>query len=229
MITHLTDPAAFSGDALVVEGDAYRHLFRSRRLAVGAELRVVDGRGNARAGVVESVSKRQAVMSLGDSLPSREATLHLELLVGALRPERADLLVEKATELGADAIRFLRTERTPRRYGEGRLDRMARVASSAVEQCHRSQLPEVSQHGWDEVPELVASLDLTFVLAPGGNAKLEVDDAGRVGVLVGPEGGFSDDEVAELREHGASAVDLGERILRVETAALAAASRLLLS
>lgn len=228
MITHLTDPAAFVDESLVVEGDAYRHLFRSRRLALSAELRVVDGRGHARAGVVESVSKKQAVVSLGEALPSREPALHLELLVGALRPERADFLVEKATELGVAAIRFLRTERTPRRYGEGRLDRLARVASSAVEQCHRSRLPEISLHDWMEVPGLLGSFDSTFVLAPGDDTNFEVATAGRVSVLVGPEGGFSDDEVAELRELGAASVDLGERILRVETAALASASILLL-
>lgn len=228
MITHLTDPDAFSGEALVIDGDAYRHLFRSRRLAMGAELRMVDGLGHARAGVIDSVSSKSAVVSLGAALPSREPKVHLELLVGALRPERADFLVEKATKLGVAAIRFLRTERSPRRYGEGRLDRLLRVAASAVEQCHRSRLPEVTLHDSDEVGELLARFRRIFVLAPGGEEMLEAPNDGRVAVLVGPEGGFSDDEAARLRDLAALSVDLGERILRVETAALAAASKLLL-
>ena len=228
MITHLTDPDAFAGEALVIEGDAYRHLFRSRRLAQGAKLRVVDGHGHARQGVIESVSKKQAEVVLGDPLPSREAALHLELLVGALRPERADFLVEKATELGVAAIRFLCTERTPRRYGEGRLDRLLRVAASAVEQCHRSRLPEVTLHDWHAVEGLLAPMSRILALAPGGEGRLGDSGDGRVAVLVGPEGGFTDDEMAELGELGAVSVDLGDRILRVETAAVAAVSKLLL-
>ncbi|MDA8018055.1 MAG: 16S rRNA (uracil(1498)-N(3))-methyltransferase [Thermoanaerobaculia bacterium] len=232
MITHLTDPEAFGSETLVIEGDAYRHLFRSRRVRNGAELRVVDGLGNARRGVVSSVSKTTAKVSLGRPIPSGEPTVQLELVVGALRPERADFLVEKATELGAVAIRFLRTERTPRRYGASRVGRWSRVAASAVEQCHRSRLPDVTVHAEGEVVEILEGITRSrgrsFVLAPGGDGVLTSGAADPIAVLVGPEGGFSADEMARLRDLGAVSVDLGERVLRVETAALAAASKLLL-
>lgn len=242
MITYLADPKSLASEALTIEGDAYRHLFRSRRLAQGAELRVVDGSGRARRGIVETISRTSAEVSLGDPLPSNEPDLYLELLVGALRPERADFLVEKATELGVSAIRFLRTERTPRKYGEGRLERLARVAGSAVEQCHRSRRPEVTLHDWADVDGMLASLAVgpgragtVYLLAPGGETlqpqnprRLERHTEQRVAVLVGPEGGFTEVEVEHLRELGAVAVDLGGRILRVETAALAAAAKLLL-
>ncbi len=228
MITHLTSPEALAGREVVVEGDAYRHLFRARRLAVGATLRVVDGHGRARWAEVTRVERRRAVLTLGEGAPANEPAYRLELLVAALRPERASWLVEKATEIGVAAVRFLASDRAPRHYGEGNLERWRRVASSAVEQCHRSLRPEVSGvHRWDEVPELVAGLDEAWFLDPGGEAG-QPPEATCGAVLIGPEGGWSPAEEEDLERLGVLPVTLGSRVLRVETAALVAASRLLL-
>ena len=111
--TLLTSPELVIGDRLEVEGDAYRHLFRARRLAVGDALRVVDGRGRARHGRIVEVGRTRAAVELGDELPSLEPATRARLLVGAARPERASWLVEKATELGAESIVFIASERTP--------------------------------------------------------------------------------------------------------------------
>lgn len=238
MITHVADAEDFAraverADAgeeavLEIEGDAYRHLFRSRRLPVGARLRVVDGRGRARAARVASVERRRAEAVLGESVEANESELRVTLLAGALRPERADTLVEKATEIGVHAVRFLRMERTPRRYGEGRLDRMHRVARAAVEQCGRAWIPPVSHHEWDELEDLLADGPL-FVLRPGGEGRLRArEEKDAASVVIGPEGGFAEAELLRLGELGAVGVDLGPRILRVETAAMVAAAGLLL-
>jgi len=173
------------------------------------------------------VSRGRAEVTLGGAVANREPSLRLELLVGALRPERADFLVEKATELGVVAVRFLRTERTPRNYGDGRLDRLRRVAVSAVEQCHRSLVPEVSLHDWVEVDRLRGSGESAFVLDPESDQGLSASGKPSAVVLIGPEGGLTDDELAHVRGLGAEGVRLGERILRVETAAIASAALLL--
>lgn len=230
MITHLTSPEALDGDEIVVDGEAYRHLFRARRLALGIRLRVVDGGGRARWAEVTEVDRRRAQLELGETAPSHEPSYKLTLIVAALRPERASWLVEKVTEVGVVAVRFLATERTPRKYGKGSVERWRRVATSAVEQCHRSRRPEISGvHTWEELPELLAGVEERWFLdVGGGGAESRLAGAGSGAVLIGPEGGWDDAERGALAELGASSVSLGQRVLRVETAAVVASSRVLL-
>jgi len=229
MITLLVDAETFQDDeAVVVEGDAYRHLFRARRLAVGDRLRTVDGDGRARWGEIAEVGWRRAVVTLGAPAPANEPAYRLTLVVAALRPERASWLVEKATEIGVAAVRFLGSERAPRHYGEGQVERWRRVASAAVEQCHRSRRPEISGvHGWDELPQLLAGAEERWFLDLEGG-RPGMPEAGSGGVLVGPEGGWSAAERDELVRLDVVPIGLGPRVLRVETAAVVAAARLLL-
>ena len=214
---------------VIVEGEAYRHLFRARRLPVGAAVRVVDGRGQARWGEVARVDRSSARISLGDPAPTHEPDFRLDLLVPTCRPERASWLVEKATEFGVSAIRFLNTARAPRTFGDGTVERMRRVAVSAVEQCHRALVPEISgPHAWEEIGRLAAGAEGRWFLDPEG-ALGDWGPRGRSGaVLSGPEGGLSPEEREEALAAGWRPVGLGPRILRIESAALAGAAMLLL-
>ena len=238
LITHLADldllddATLATATELAIEGDAYRHLFRARRLARGARLRVVDGAGAARWGEVLEIDRRRAQVSLGEEAPANEPSYSLDLIVGAPRPERAAWLVEKATELGVVAIRFVASERTPRTYGDGTLERWRRVASSAVEQCHRARCPEVSGvHRWEEVPGLLNAMGESWMLdleTEWHAADQLVTRAASGAVLAGPEGGWSPTEGVELRALGAMPIGLGPRVFRVETAAFAMAALVLL-
>lgn len=232
MTTLILDPESFAGAEAAVEGEAYRHLFRARRLAVGDRLRVVDGAGAARWAEVSAVDRRSGRLRLGEPAPSGETAYRLELLVATPRKERASWLVEKATELGVAAVRFVASERTPRSLGRGSRERLLRVAAAAVEQCGRSRVPEVTGvHAWEEVPGLLEGLPERWVLDPAAAAGggLGAGEGGGAGaVLIGPEGGWSDAEAAELRSLGCRPVHLGERVLRVETAAVAAAAMILI-
>ena len=110
---------------VAVEGDAYRHLFRARRLAVGDRLRAVDGAGAARWAEVAAVDRRTGTLRLLEPAPTHEPAYRLELLVGTPKKDRAATLVEKATEVGVAAVRFVATERSPRDFGSGTLARLA--------------------------------------------------------------------------------------------------------
>lgn len=238
MTTLLVTPDELAAGEVVVEGDAYRHLFRARRLAVGDPLRVVDGRGQARFAVVAAVDRRRGAVTLGDEVPGNDPPHRVELLVGSPKKERASWLVEKASELGVTAVRFLETERSPRDYGPGTFERFDRMARSALEQCGGARLPEITGiHAWSEVPDLLAGTTDRFVLHvdPGDTASpLAWSDPSaasrgdsRAALLVGPEGDWTDEEAAELLDLGCRAVHLGVRVLRVETAAVVAAAGLL--
>jgi 16S rRNA (uracil1498-N3)-methyltransferase len=222
---------------LIVEGDAYRHLFRARRVGAGERLRVVDGEGQARWGEVIRVGRSAAMVELAEPAPPNEPRLHLELLVATLRPERASWLVEKATEIGASAVRFLNTERGPRSFGAGTAERLRRVAAAAVEQCHRARCPEVTgPHPFGEVAVLAAGATRRWLLDPAGPVQgfeslspvPTPSEAPSESLLVGPEGGWSPAEIESLESGGWRRVSLGPRVLRIETAVLAGAALLLL-
>jgi len=229
--THIVSPIEFDGREIELTGSAFHHLFRVKRLRVGEEMRVVDGEGRARRGVVARVDRARGVVALGSAEPSLEAKIHLELWVAPPKPDRAAWLVEKATELGARAVRFVATARAARderAFGAAQLLRLHRVATAAVEQCGRSVVPEVSGlHGLDEVFQRVARQGALLLVLDGEGgspppalARLEIGEA--LAVLVGPEGGWSDEERQGFQESGIELWALGERVLRVETAALAA-------
>lgn len=225
MITVLLSPEELEADETWVEGDRYRHLFRARRLAVGARLRAVDGEGRARWAEVAEVDRRQGLLTLGEEAPSLEPARRVELVVAALRKERASWLVEKATEVGVRAVRFVNTERTPREFGDGSFDRFRRVAEAALEQCQRSRLPEITgMHPWEGLEELLSGTPRRLFLDGAGEPAVGLAGERPLVLLVGPEGGFTGSERDELLERGCRPISLGSRTLRVETAAVAGAA-----
>lgn len=230
-VTAVVDPAwldSQEGEAKELRGELFHHLCRVRRLEAGDALRLVDGHGRARAAEVVAIQRDHARLTLGEALAAQDPVRHVHLVVGALRPERASTLVEKATELGVARLSFLATKRTPRNYGEGRLDRLQRVAVAALEQCQGARLPTIDGvHPWEAWPTLVDA-DECLVLAPSAEAGRLMANAASICVFIGPEGGFSPPELGELEAAGCRAVGLGARVLRVETAAIAAAALLLL-
>ncbi|HEX4956053.1 MAG TPA: RsmE family RNA methyltransferase [Thermoanaerobaculia bacterium] len=228
MTALLVSPGELGAAEVAVEGEPYRHLFRAARLAVGDPLRVVDGAGRAREGRVIDVDRKRGRVALGEELPSLEPTLALELLVASPRPQRASWLVEKATELGVVAVRFLTTERSVRELGAGQRGHLEKVARSAVEQCGRARCPEISgPHAWAELPRLLGGFESRLHLDFGHPPPIP-GPGPRLALLVGPEGGWTEAERRALLELGNRPAGLGERALRVETAALAAASICLL-
>lgn len=227
MITLLIDPDAFDGAEWIVEGEPYRHLFRARRMEVGAQVRVVDGRGRARHSVVVRIDRSTATLAMGEEAPANEPTLLLDLFAPTLRPERAAWMVEKATELGVSALLPVMTRHTD--VSRINFDRMRSIAIEAAEQCERLSVPVIQPAqnfdaflaGWPAARRLYY-LDETgggLPIAPA--LRNEAPDA--CGFLVGPEGGFAQVEHEALEQHAfAVGVGLGPRILRAETAAFAA-------
>lgn len=229
MTTVLLAPEVFRADVAPVEGEPYRHLFRAQRLAVGDVLRAVDGAGLARRAVVEVVDRTRGLLRLGEPLPSLEAARRVELLVAPARLERASWLVEKATEIGVAAVRFVTSERAGREFSPRDLERLRRVARAAVEQCGRARVPEISGlHAFDEAPRFATELPIRLLLSPGGEPGLDLGQADAV-AWIGPEGGFTAREEALAASWGFVPWNLGERILRIETAAVVASGQLLLT
>lgn len=234
MTTIVVTPIDFDGTEVELHGDAYHHLFRVKRLESGESVRIVDGAGRARRGVIARVDRARAVIAFGAAAPALEPGLRIELLVAPPKPDRAAWLVEKATEVGAVAIRFVATERAARGdrgFGVAQLARLRRIAIAAVEQCGRAVVPEVS--GTHPLAEIVADRrqrSIPVIALDAGGAKSPPRPASRksavepdLALLIGPEGGWSEAERERFERDGVERWSLGERVLRVETAAVVAA------
>ncbi len=230
--TRLYIPAPVSADSrLDLTAQQAHYLGRVLRMKQSDALTVFDGEGSEYAAVVESLGKSVARLRIGERRAGhRGSPLDLRLIQGVSRGERMDFVVQKATELGVTLIQPIMTARTVVRLNDERRERRhahwQRVAISACEQCGRNRLPAV-----------LAPLTLGDYLATDSDATLRAtlnplattrladaprSDHGTIDLLVGPEGGLSDAEREHARAAGFDSYSLGPRVLRSETAALAA-------
>jgi 16S rRNA (uracil1498-N3)-methyltransferase len=222
------------GESVALAEEDLNHAGRVLRLKPGEEVLVADGLGLAFRGRVASVKVQQILVDLEVEEPSSESPLNLVLCPSLLKGEKMDLVIRQAIELGVNRIAPLITARSIPRPGKGqddkRLKRWRTIARSSAAQCHRAFLPPVDPVR--TISALIAEADQDIIIVPWeeeestplANLKLkEPCPAGKaLFLLIGPEGGFAAQEIEELKQHGAIAVNLGPRILRSDTAAAAA-------
>lgn len=226
---HVPGPLT-SGGRHTIEGDAANHIARVLRLERGDPLTVFDGRGGEYAARIEELRKGAVIVAVADrSTAVRESPLSLTLAQGVSRGERMDWVVQKATELGATSIVPVLTERTVVRLdakqAERKLLHWQGIAAAACEQSGRDRLPAVAAPlSLAEFLRAVDSRATRVLLSPA--ARLRVADLprpdGEVVVLIGPEGGLAEAEQQAAVAAGFAPVRLGPRVLRTETAAVAA-------
>ena len=224
-----------AGTAVEVTGDEAHHAVAVRRLRVGERVVLTDGQGRSATGPVGSTGKRVFVVDVDDV--RREPPPEPELVVVQALPkgDRGELAVEVLTEVGAATIVPWAAARSVAVWkGERAARSLARwrgTAREAAKQARRAWHPEVAPLARTaDVVGLVREADLALVLHEGAAAPLAEVDApasGTVVLVVGPEGGLTDDEVATFVDAGARSVRLGPEVLRTSTAGLAAAAALL--
>jgi len=193
------------------------------RLKPGDPVRLFDDASGEWLATVAEAGKRHVTVTLDERLRAREAVPDLWLLFAPIKKGPIDWLVEKATELGIARLQPVITQRTI--VDRVNLERLRANTIEAAEQCDRTALPEIAEpvkraallRDWDP--------DRTILFADeqGGEPLATVAGPGPAAILIGPEGGFTDDERAAIRAHAsARAITLGPRTLRAETAAAAA-------
>lgn len=227
-------PEAAPGARLELPDHSAHHAREVLRLRSGAEVRVFDGRGAEFQATLESVSRGGVFLRLAGLVsPRAESPLRLVLALSPLKGDRMELVIQKATELGVAEIRPVvcaRTDAAARPALKGsRQDRWDKVASGAAEQCGRAVVPVVASTV--ELKQMLAQpfegLRLHFTEVPGAPALTRAGTHPQaVLALIGPAGGWEPHEAERLREAGYEAVSLGPRVLRAETAAIAAVTAL---
>jgi 16S rRNA (uracil1498-N3)-methyltransferase len=231
-------PAAFAPDAQTVSlsPDEARHARGVLRLQPGDELYVFDGAGKEFRCAIREFDRDGATLDVVEDVePVRpESPLDLTLAVALLKGEKFDLVVQKATELGASRIVPVATSRADVRIRNGdeakrKVTRWQRIALEAAKQCGRARLMEIEEPlGFKALidrPAEAGELRLMFV-ERNGTSLAEVahnppSGSAKVFALIGPEGGWADEEIELARKGGWQIVTLGGRTLRAETAAIA--------
>jgi 16S rRNA (uracil1498-N3)-methyltransferase len=220
------------GTEIVLPTQAGEHLTRVLRLPPGAPFTLFNGAGGEfSAALKASAGKRVLAHVLAHTAVERESPLQVTLLQGIARGERMDLIVQKATELGvARIVPFLAERSVVRLDPKQRLrkrEHWQAIAISACEQCGRNRVPEVCEP--TELADAIRNLAPDaprFLLAADGEASLAAPvtngNLRAVVLLIGPEGGLADNESSSALTNGFTAARLGPRVMRTETAGLAA-------
>jgi len=234
-------PRIFVGDdaAALTPGDDYRlspsaarHVAQALRMRSGDALALFTGNGGEYATTIARIDRRDVVVRVvrHDAI-ERESPHAVVLAQSLIAAEMMDFVVRKAVELGASAIVALRAARSQgiaADRAERRVAHWRQIAIAACEQCGRNRVPDVAgivDYGaWLET-QVDAHTAILDADAPRSLAALSRVDAPRA-IAVGPEGGFTAEEVRRAMARGAAAVHLGRRVLRAETAAIAALATL---
>jgi 16S rRNA (uracil1498-N3)-methyltransferase len=216
------------GDKAALTGKHAEHLSRVLRARVGQEFDVSAG-GRLRRGRVVAVEDARVEFALGEELPA-PAEAQVTLLVAIYKFDRMEWALEKLTELGAARIVPVIARRTDPRLAKAaakRVERWRRIVQEAAEQSRRLEPPEILAPA--RLKDAVATSALTRVVLAESEQAVSLADVVRVhppgetlALAIGPEGGWTEDELRLFAESGWTAASLGERILRAETAAIAA-------
>lgn len=236
---------------LVIVGDEAHHALRAKRVRAGERVGVINGRGQTgvaivigEPGVDGGAARRGAgrrdeptlaleLLSRHDEAPARPA---LRVLAATPKGVRADEMVDQLSQVGASSWCPLSCRRAVVMAGETRLDRLSRVALEAAKQCGRAWVLEVGEvrtldglcdrHARDaqRAGGDGASVKTALVVADASGVPYAPVEADAIELLIGPEGGFDDDELGRLRGAGATFASFGPHVMRIETAAVAAAA-----
>jgi 16S rRNA (uracil1498-N3)-methyltransferase len=219
------------GVAVELAGAEAHHLATVRRFRPGDQAYLFNGDGNEYTARVLAVERRRVTLEvLKRSAPPRELPFALEVAAPLPKGDRAQLLIEKLTELGVTSFVPLSTRRSVVQPREARLDRLQRQVIEASKQCGRNTLLRVGPRtDWLDYGAAPGGLGLRVVAHPGAVASnpleaLALAPGQALTAAVGPEGGFTEEEIEAARAAGWRLLDLGPRTLRVETAALVLAA-----
>jgi len=225
-------PGSLDGDDICITGEPFHHLAQVLRLQAGDRVLLLDGAGICCQACITAVARHSAAARIQSRWCARETALSVLLLQALPKGEKFDLVLQKGTELGIDSFQPVLSERsiprlTPERLRK-RVGRWSRIISEAARQSRRSILPELGplQPLTEALPGPADRLRLVlWEMAETALAEaLPEQCPSGISLLVGPEGGFAPAEITFAQQAGYQAVHLGPRILRTETAGLAAAA-----
>ncbi|WP_409341367.1 16S rRNA (uracil(1498)-N(3))-methyltransferase [Paenibacillus sp. MBLB4367] len=240
MQRYFITPDRFGTDRVSVTGDDAHHLTRVMRAQVGDKFICSDGQNREALAEITQLGKDAVEAAIVELLPmTSEPAIQVWVAQSLPKGDKMETVIQKGTEIGATRFIPFISERTIVQYDERkeskRLERWHKIAKEAAEQAHRNRIPVIEpMHSWKQLLRRAGDVQLALVcyekegqlqlreLLRGalGRQSVEPSDQHCVLLIVGPEGGFTEKEIAEAEEAGIKSISLGKRILRTETAAL---------
>lgn len=217
----------------IIKGEDVKHIYKVLRLKSGDKININDCEGTEYLGEIKSINKDSVSVTLIDKLSiNNESPIEVYLYQGLPKASKMDLIVQKSVELGIVEVTPIITERviTKGEIGEfKKVDRWNKIALEACKQCKRSIIPKIKPPlEFQEFINEIKNMDLVIVPYENENGygikkvakSIDKNSVHKAAIVIGPEGGFEENEINLLRGNGAYIVTLGPRILRTETAGL---------
>lgn len=217
----------------IISGDDAKHIAKVLRMHVGERLIACDCKGFDYDCVIESLSDKEVELSVEKAYPSEtEPSVRVTLYQAMPKSDKMELIIQKAVELGVSAIVPVQTKRCVSRPDAKsmakKLERYNRIALEAAKQCGRGRIPEVlPMMDFGDAIKAMKEDQRAFLFYENSNSSFRKEleqGVNAVSIMVGAEGGFEEEEVQKALELGIASLSLGKRILRCETAPLAALS-----
>jgi len=234
----IIDGDILPGNVYLLNAEESHHATRVLRLSVGDEIGIINGQGTAATAAISSISGASVQVIIHALDEPNEPVIDVTLYQGLCKGDKLELVAQKCTELGVCRIVPVEFARSDVRIGKdesGRISRLARIAREAAKQCGRAFIPVVSKSvSFEEMIHELVNKEQQHVIIPWEKDTHRLMDALSVmtkhncySIVIGPEGGIEQNEIDWLVDIGATPVSLGKRILRTETAAIAAVSILM--
>ena len=231
------DPGAFSDRSVVITGEDVNHVKNVLRLKENDELIVSDGRGRDYHCRISGITNEEVVADICDICDNfSELSTEITLFQGFPKGDKMELIIQKTVELGVTRIVPVMTKRTvvklDDKKAKKKTERYNMIAESAAKQSGRGMIPEVTMPvSFAEAVSMAEKLDMNIIpyeeaegVEYSRNIIKSIKGKKSFGIFIGPEGGFAREEVEKALDAGASAITLGHRILRTETAGMAVIS-----
>lgn len=231
------DPGAFSDRSVVITGEDVNHVKNVLRLKENDELIVSDGRGRDYHCRISGITNEEVVADICDICDNfSELSTEITLFQGFPKGDKMELIIQKTVELGVTRIVPVMTKRTvvklDDKKAKKKTERYNMIAESAAKQSGRGMIPEVTMPvSFAEAVSMAEKLDMNIIpyeeaegVEYSRNIIKSIKEKKSLGIFIGPEGGFAREEVEKALDAGASAITLGHRILRTETAGMAVVS-----
>lgn len=211
----------------IITGSDYKHITKVLRLKEEDQIYLFDDSSTEYSGKITEINSKEIIITIHDSWKTQtESDLQIDLYQSIIKPNKMDLIVQKATELGVSNLILVTTERTQKNL-QPKVERLNKISVESAKQCRRSKPPVVSEtNSFKEALSSDSEYDLKIILYENSEKSLKSylknysKDVDRISVLIGPEGGFTEEEVNLAKKHGYISLGLGNRILRAETAAI---------
>ena len=226
-----------NGDSCVIEGEEFNHIVNVLRLKAGDSVILCTGDGDDRNAEIIEIGKRRLLCKIRETVKNpNEAEASVALFMALVKGEKMELIAQKITELGAAELTPLYTRFTTVKPETARLNRLDKISTEAAKQCGRAKTLKINPViDIEKAAGIFREKRYDYILFPYENEKEKglknalagINKHKRIAVIIGSEGGFSQDEAETLKKAGAIPCSMGKRILRAETAAIAAVAAIM--